>query len=516
LKREISNFKNEIRISIDRHKVELRRALNDEKLHTIAALLSKKENTTDEWIKQSQRFIPVLPNLIVNDNLNMKLNNLTEHVVQNACLVLKEHEHLIKKINFKEKRTKKPSRKFNEESSIVVAGKILNEANLKKQVKFKEKNSRKKKRKNEIENSSILNHKHSIRKSKMKLANDSKIKVNYKKKNSTIINTESSNNNDDILTNHKHASSSSSSKRRISDSEPNSSISNSMCKKIKFLENTNQNESLVNNQVWLESAALPTQYNNNLSLNYKINGSASTNSTHIKEILSNSSNNNGNALTSLQISNINCINNSSNNNNNSNNNNKIAQLIRFQANDSERKGCNSNLNINVKHDYLKNVIIKSDKEVIFLPSNNTAATNFNLIKNQSPYDTNNNNSNNSNDNELNKLNNKFKSMPSLQAFNTPFSTNNMKNSITPLISQIPCTKKFIVYKAPLNNSIDSINKIKSQPVSCIQMNMNAIVNNNNIKILTPTLSSLQNSTAQRNACLDSSQLALPNNINFAT
>ncbi len=48
------------RISIERHKAELRRAANDEKLFTVAKRLSSDEQVSNEWIRCSTRLIPLL------------------------------------------------------------------------------------------------------------------------------------------------------------------------------------------------------------------------------------------------------------------------------------------------------------------------------------------------------------------------------------------------------------------------------------------------------------------------
>jgi len=59
-----------LRISTDRHKAELRRAVNDEKLYTIAKRLSHGECVTSEWLQQSRRMIPLLPRLQHNSNVS--------------------------------------------------------------------------------------------------------------------------------------------------------------------------------------------------------------------------------------------------------------------------------------------------------------------------------------------------------------------------------------------------------------------------------------------------------------
>jgi hypothetical protein len=53
-----------LHITLDRHKAELRRAVNDEKLHTIAKRLSSnKTNINKKWQQESKRTVPVLPRI---------------------------------------------------------------------------------------------------------------------------------------------------------------------------------------------------------------------------------------------------------------------------------------------------------------------------------------------------------------------------------------------------------------------------------------------------------------------
>lgn len=74
------------RISLDRHKAELRRATNDEKLFTIAKRLSCTNCVSKEWIKESKRQIPLLGNYqfhagqSINASKSQKI--IAEQVVQ--------------------------------------------------------------------------------------------------------------------------------------------------------------------------------------------------------------------------------------------------------------------------------------------------------------------------------------------------------------------------------------------------------------------------------------------------
>lgn len=75
------------RISPDRHKAELRRASNDEKLFTIAKRLSRGECISSEWIKQSKRLVPLLPTLNTN-NSRIYYRILADHIVSKSQPVL--------------------------------------------------------------------------------------------------------------------------------------------------------------------------------------------------------------------------------------------------------------------------------------------------------------------------------------------------------------------------------------------------------------------------------------------
>lgn len=70
------------RISIDRHKAELRRAANDERLCTIARRLSCGGSVSAEWTRQAKRVVPLLPTL---DYAN------SEPTGQNFFRVLADH-----------------------------------------------------------------------------------------------------------------------------------------------------------------------------------------------------------------------------------------------------------------------------------------------------------------------------------------------------------------------------------------------------------------------------------------
>jgi hypothetical protein len=74
------------RITIDRHKAECRRAMNDERLHTIAKRLSCGESVSSEWIKQSKRFVPLLPSLETETDSYYRL--LADHLLNTAMPVL--------------------------------------------------------------------------------------------------------------------------------------------------------------------------------------------------------------------------------------------------------------------------------------------------------------------------------------------------------------------------------------------------------------------------------------------
>ncbi|RWS05882.1 protein EMSY-like protein [Dinothrombium tinctorium] len=50
-------------ITIERHQAEIRRAVNDEKLNTIAYCISK-DNTHSEWAAEGRRLVPLMPRLV--------------------------------------------------------------------------------------------------------------------------------------------------------------------------------------------------------------------------------------------------------------------------------------------------------------------------------------------------------------------------------------------------------------------------------------------------------------------
>ena len=74
------------RIPVDRHKAELRRAANDEALHTIARRLSHGECFSKEWSKHAKRFVPLLPRLNTESDSFYRI--LADHIVAKSQLVL--------------------------------------------------------------------------------------------------------------------------------------------------------------------------------------------------------------------------------------------------------------------------------------------------------------------------------------------------------------------------------------------------------------------------------------------
>ena len=90
------------RVSIDRHKAELRRASNDEKLYTIAKRFSHGECVTSEWKKQSKRLIPLLPRLEYQSNTDDYYRILADHIVSKSRPILNlypEPLEIVKTIN---------------------------------------------------------------------------------------------------------------------------------------------------------------------------------------------------------------------------------------------------------------------------------------------------------------------------------------------------------------------------------------------------------------------------------
>jgi hypothetical protein len=79
-----------LKVSVDRHKAEMRRALNDEKLYTIAKRLSHGESLTTQWEVESKRLIPLLPRLQQQNNTNTYYRIVADHILKKAepCLNL--------------------------------------------------------------------------------------------------------------------------------------------------------------------------------------------------------------------------------------------------------------------------------------------------------------------------------------------------------------------------------------------------------------------------------------------
>jgi hypothetical protein len=77
-----------LRISVDRHKAELRRATNDEKLFTIAKRLSCGECVSKEWTRHSKRLVPLLPTLDAPESDRSYYRILADHVLAKALPVL--------------------------------------------------------------------------------------------------------------------------------------------------------------------------------------------------------------------------------------------------------------------------------------------------------------------------------------------------------------------------------------------------------------------------------------------
>lgn len=73
-----------LKISIDRHKSEARRACNDDKLYTIAKYLSHGDCVSTEWIKQSKRNIPLLPSLQGTNTSSCYYRILADQILSKA------------------------------------------------------------------------------------------------------------------------------------------------------------------------------------------------------------------------------------------------------------------------------------------------------------------------------------------------------------------------------------------------------------------------------------------------
>ncbi|ESP04962.1 hypothetical protein LOTGIDRAFT_109747 [Lottia gigantea] len=62
-KKILQDLQNILSISTERHRAEVRRAVNDEKFATIAHNISGA-NTTSEWLIEGRRLIPLMPRLV--------------------------------------------------------------------------------------------------------------------------------------------------------------------------------------------------------------------------------------------------------------------------------------------------------------------------------------------------------------------------------------------------------------------------------------------------------------------
>lgn len=72
------------KISIDRHKSEVRRACNDDKLYTIAKLLSHGDCVSTEWISHSKRSIPLLPSFQATNASSCYYRILADQILSKA------------------------------------------------------------------------------------------------------------------------------------------------------------------------------------------------------------------------------------------------------------------------------------------------------------------------------------------------------------------------------------------------------------------------------------------------
>ena len=89
-----------LHISLDRHKAEVRRALNDEKLHTIAKRLStSNKNINEKWQQEAKRAIPVMPRIppstyykLLADQLVQKSKFYLEALPQPLETELRRHQ----------------------------------------------------------------------------------------------------------------------------------------------------------------------------------------------------------------------------------------------------------------------------------------------------------------------------------------------------------------------------------------------------------------------------------------
>lgn len=76
-KKILQDLCSSLSISVERHRAEIRRAVNDEKLGTIAERMAGP-NTSMEWAVEGRRLIPLMPRLVPQTAFTALANNLAD------------------------------------------------------------------------------------------------------------------------------------------------------------------------------------------------------------------------------------------------------------------------------------------------------------------------------------------------------------------------------------------------------------------------------------------------------
>ncbi|KAK7499219.1 hypothetical protein BaRGS_00009479 [Batillaria attramentaria] len=86
-KKVLQDLQNMLSISIERHRAEVRRAVNDERLTTVADSISGS-SATPEWLIEGRRLVPLLPRLVPQTAFTQTANQMAKDAVEkNAQLI---------------------------------------------------------------------------------------------------------------------------------------------------------------------------------------------------------------------------------------------------------------------------------------------------------------------------------------------------------------------------------------------------------------------------------------------
>lgn len=85
-KKVLNDLQNILSISTERHRAEIRRAVNDEKLETIADTIAGP-NTASDWLIEGRRLIPLMPRLVPQTAFTATANQVANaQAEKNACM----------------------------------------------------------------------------------------------------------------------------------------------------------------------------------------------------------------------------------------------------------------------------------------------------------------------------------------------------------------------------------------------------------------------------------------------